>query len=122
MGSKILVLNGPPRAGIEELVHELARAYNCEILSAYAATLSRAPRIIVPDAGFTAELNLLVDTYGADNLLMVHIIRQGCTFHECSRQYVDHPAVDAITMSYEKNLFDIGFLAYLFFELQVKQE
>jgi hypothetical protein len=117
---KVLILNGPPSAGIEAVAQGLAKAHDAEVLSAYAATLSRNPRLIVPDLGFRAELDLLINA--GFELLLIHVIRQGYTFQGCSRGYVDHPDVDAVTINYETGLFDISFIAYLFFELQVKQE
>jgi hypothetical protein len=119
---KVFILNGPPGSGMEDLAQNLARAHGAEVLSAYAATLSRQARCVVPDLGFKNELDLLVNTFGGSNLLMIHIIRQGYTFQGCSRGYVDHPDVDAVSLNYETGLFDVGFIAYLFFELQVKQE
>jgi len=106
---------------VEELLPLLADTYDAVVLSAHTAVRAQYPRIIVGDVGFFSELQLLVDTFGGAALLLVHVVRDGCAFYGDPRSYIDHPAVDAVTISYDRGWFNFSFLAYLFFELQVHQ-
>lgn len=119
--SRALVLNGPPGTNTDVLATALSLKYDAVVLSTMAATLARVPRIIVPDLGFFAELDALVACFGGSHVMMVHVVRDGCTYDHDPRNYVDHPAVDAITVTYteETVMFTVSLIAYLFFELPI---
>ena len=95
----------------------LAAHFDAVVLSTFAATVARPQRIIVPDVGFFEELNLLSTTFGSKNVILVHVIQDGCTFINDPRDYVDHPAIDSVTMTYENLSLSLGLMAFLFFEL-----
>ena len=116
---KILVLNGPPNAGLHNLAVSLRSQFNAAIYSTLAASIIRPARGIVPDVGLVSELKLLVETFGAPNIQIVHVGRDGYTFDGDPREYVDYPAVDAVTVVYdeETNGLTLGLIGYLFFEV-----
>ena len=47
--------------------------------------------VVIPDSGFQCEIEPLCEHYGAENVYMVRIHREGCTFENDSREYVTHP-------------------------------
>ena len=51
--------------------------------------------IVISDSGFVPEANVLIKKYGADNVTLVRIHRQGCTFESVSdsRSYIYIPGV-----------------------------
>lgn len=75
--------------------------------------------MIVFDLGFFEELDMLLRKFGADNVTLVHFVRDGFSFNRDSRNYVDHPSIEAVTIVYDENTitFSLGILAFLFFEL-----
>jgi hypothetical protein len=122
MPSKVLILNGPPNTGTYELAQLLAAKYDAVSLSTYAATLACKPRMIVHDLGFVGELQILLDTFGENNLLMAHLVKDNCTYDRDPRNYVDHPKIEAVTVVVESEniTFTLGLLGFLFFELDNK--
>lgn len=119
MTSKILVLNGPRQANLYELAESLVSKYQVNVLSTLAAILTRPARVVVPDLGLPAELEMLIKTFGAGNIQIVHVVRDGCTFDGDPRQYVDHADVEALTLVYSEqtNGLTLGLVAYIFFEV-----
>lgn len=120
MPSKVLILNGPPNTGTYELAQLLAAKYNAVPLSSYAATIACKPRMIVHDLGFAEELQILLDAFGETDLLIVHLVRDNCTYDRDPRNYVDHPKIEAVTVVVESEsiTFTLGLLGFLFFELK----
>lgn len=57
--------------------------------------------------------------FGSNNVMLVHFVRDGFSFDRDSRNYVDHPSIDAVTIVFQEDTisFSLGLLAYLFFEL-----
>lgn len=51
---------------------------------------AKEPLIIISDMGFPIEVGSLSLMLGADNLLVVQVKREGCTFANDSRGYVRH--------------------------------
>lgn len=47
--------------------------------------------IAVSDSGFKEEAEVLIDEYGADNIFLIHILREGCDFSSDSRNYIYPP-------------------------------
>lgn len=48
---------------------------------------------ICSDLGFNEELEPIVTEFGADNVLLVRIKREGCDFKNDSRSYLKHPDI-----------------------------
>ena len=48
---------------------------------------------ICSDLGFEEELQPLIAAYDADNILIIHIVREGCDFGNDSRSYIKHPDI-----------------------------
>lgn len=121
--SKILILNGPPNAGLQELAGQLQQQFNAITVSTLAAVMIKPSRAIIPDLGLRAELSLLIETFGASNIQIVHVVRDGYTFDRDPREYVDDANVDAITVFYneETNGLTLGLIAYIFFEVAPNQ-
>lgn len=46
--------------------------------------------LLVRDSGFQCEMNPLIDEYGADNVLIVNVMRPGKSFDNDSREWVAH--------------------------------
>lgn len=47
--------------------------------------------VIITDSGFAEEAEVLIERYGADNVALVHIHRDGCDFNGDSRSYLELP-------------------------------
>ena len=43
----------------------------------------------VSDSGFDSEAQVLVDEFGSNNIMLVHLHRDGCTFMNDSRSYIE---------------------------------
>lgn len=54
-------------------------------------TRGKADRVIVSDSGFQAEAMVLIDQFGAENIRLIRLHRDHCTFAGDSRNYVDLP-------------------------------
>lgn len=50
--------------------------------------VSRISHVIVTDSGFRSEATVLIDRFGADNVRLVQIRRDGCSFDGDSRSYI----------------------------------
>jgi hypothetical protein len=50
--------------------------YDCDIL-------------VISDSGFEEEAQVLIDKYGEDNIILIKVQREGCTFDKDSRNYID---------------------------------
>lgn len=53
------------------------------------ATKEPQNNIVLSDSGFTRETRCLIDRYGIENLLLLQMYRDGCTFANDSREYID---------------------------------
>lgn len=51
---------------------------------------------VVTDSGFRPEAEVLIDYFGADQVMIVQVCRQGCTFDADSRAYVNIPGIDTL--------------------------
>lgn len=45
--------------------------------------------VAISDSGFVEEAEVLIDKYGKENILLIRIEREGYTFKEDSRNYID---------------------------------
>lgn len=45
--------------------------------------------VIITDSGFTGEAMVLIERFGAGNVRLIRIHRQGCTFEGDSRSYIE---------------------------------
>lgn len=60
------------------------------------------------DCGFVDEVTPLVDYYGGENILLVRIEADGCSFRGDSRSYIEHPNIpdeNYITLFNKKDEF-----------------
>jgi len=46
--------------------------------------------LLIRDSGFQVEVNELIDIYGAANVYVVNVMRNGCDFSNDSREWVSH--------------------------------
>lgn len=53
-----------------------------------AARASGAPLVVVPDSGFREEAERVVEAFGKDDVLLVRLRREGCSFAGDSRDYI----------------------------------
>lgn len=44
--------------------------------------------ITLSDGGFQCEIAVLSEAYGAENIQIVHLVREGCSFEKDSREYL----------------------------------
>lgn len=68
--------------------------------------------VILSDGGRFAEIAPIIDAFGIDNVLVVHIYRDGCTFEKDIRSYVDAGTKIAVVSNngtkddYKKELYE----------------
>jgi len=69
--------------------------------------------VIVPDSGFVAEAEVLVDRFGPERVRLFHLHRDGCDFANDSRRYIDlsHVGVQATVVDNSGSLLDLRRLA-----------
>lgn len=62
--------------------------------------------IFIPDSGFVSEAEVLIDTFGPDNVLLINLYREGTDFNNDSRNYIDlkHLGVQNIHLYNNGNL------------------
>jgi len=67
-----------------------------------------ASLILVSDSGFTKEAEVLINEFGAENIILVKINRDGCTFEGDSRNYIDltQHGVNTITVNNNGSVID----------------
>lgn len=46
--------------------------------------------VVVSDCGFQEEVDVLIAHFGADNVALVHLLREDTSFQNDSRRYVEH--------------------------------
>ena len=63
--------------------------------------------LAVTDSGFEGEAQVLVDAYGAENVALVRITREGCSFAGDSRGYINIAGVRTYIFCNEGTLFDL---------------
>lgn len=61
------------------------------LLSRNSAWLDTGGVLLIRDGGFQIEINALLDEIIADNIYVVQIHRDGCSFDGDSREWVRHP-------------------------------
>lgn len=49
---------------------------------------------VISDSGFKGEAEVLIEKYGVGNIILIRVQREGCTFNNDSRSYIDLPDVD----------------------------
>lgn len=57
-----------------------------------------ANTFVVSDAGRDEEVEPLIKQFGAKNILIVHIFRDGCSFDNDIRYYITNPRVKRVTL------------------------
>ena len=50
-------------------------------------------RVVITDSGFPEEALCIRDRFGAHNVVLVHLYREGCSFENDSRNYIEIPGV-----------------------------
>lgn len=79
---------------------------NLDFLALTPDHTPKVPLILVSDCGFKEELLPLVRCFGASNILMVHVHREGCTFNNDSRSYVKAGDIQTVpVMSRERGVY-----------------
>lgn len=58
----------------------------------------RSGLFLISDGGFEEEIQPLIDTFGADNILVIRIQREGCSYLGDSRGYIEPQGVTSIDM------------------------
>jgi hypothetical protein len=61
----------------------------------------------ITDSGFAEEGQTLVDRYGADNILLVHVLRPNHDFSGDSRSYIELPNVKTYEFRNDGPIFDL---------------
>lgn len=51
----------------------------------------RADLVLIPDSGFQCEVQPIIDWVGYDKFLVCRVHRDGCSFENDSREWVEHP-------------------------------
>jgi len=59
---------------------------------------------IISDGGFKDEIQFLIDELGSENVLIIQIYRDGCSFDNDSRNYVDDVSCDVIGLNNNSTL------------------
>ncbi len=69
--------------------------FGCQFVR--AAKASGAETVIVPDSGFVEEAEVVAEAFGAKNVRLIRMHREGCTFAGDSRNWIslDHIGVPA---------------------------
>ena len=62
---------------------------------------------LVSDSGFFTEAAVVVDRFGLDNIILVHLERDGYDFTGDSRGYISLPGVRTISFNLGVDLFDL---------------
>jgi len=65
------------------------------------------PVIVTPDGGFDIEVDCLAKAYGSENILVVHLYRDGTSFANDSRSYVKIPGVPFAMLKNNGTLSDL---------------
>lgn len=64
------------------------------------------PIVVVSDGGFNAEIETVIKIFGPNNVMLVHLSREGCTFENDSRSYVTLEDITTIELSNDGELAD----------------
>lgn len=70
---------------------------------------SPARMVVISDSGFATEAAVLVKDFGKDNVLLIHLQRDGCTFEGDSRSYIELDGVTTIEINnrHDKDMYRI---------------
>lgn len=73
-------------------------------------TLHRLPAhiVVISDCGFESELRPVIDAFGRDNLLVLQIDRNGCTFANDSRNWVQIEGVKCVRVDNNGSVEDLA--------------
>ena len=63
--------------------------------------------VVTPDGGFDIEVTCLAKEYGLENILVVHLYRDGTSFANDSRSYVKIPGVPFAMLKNNGTLSDL---------------
>lgn len=86
----------PRQAYIAHSESYLKLLYGKDIFGKIAANrvlYIQEPIIVVTDSGFYDEAMSVINVVGAQNVLLIHVMREGKTFDGDSRSYIDLPGV-----------------------------
>lgn len=95
-------MNGEHLSKRQALIHVsenvIKPTFGDDIFGKLAANTLPEGVVFFSDGGFPDEVQPLADKVGIDNILIVHIHRDGCTFEGDSRDYVDLDGVKTVTV------------------------
>lgn len=90
--SYYLVNNGTPFSPREAMINTsenvLKPLFGKDVFGIMAAKSLEDGVNIFSDGGFPEEVQCILDEVGVDNFMLVHVIREGCSFEGDSRNYV----------------------------------
>ena len=61
-----------------------------------ASQVEHDEKYVISDGGFVEEIEPLIDKVGAENILLVQLVREGCSYRSDSRRYFNGQLVDQI--------------------------
>lgn len=63
--------------------------------------LVKGGAFVISDGGFTEEISALVDSLGAENVSVIRILRDGCTFEGDSRNYFTNAFLEDLGVDFD---------------------
>lgn len=61
-------------------------------------------KYVISDGGFVEEIEPLIDRVGADNILLVQLVREGCSYRSDSRRYFNGQLIESFCAGYESDI------------------
>lgn len=69
----------------------------------------------VSDGGFIEELTPIINTIGADNIILVQLTRDGCDYSSDSRRYFDGDVIEEYALDHQTPINEKHVLSYKFY-------
>lgn len=60
-----------------------------------ASQIKENERYVISDGGFVEEIQPLIDKVGSENILLVQLVREGCSYRSDSRRYFNGRLIDS---------------------------
>lgn len=70
-------------------------------------TNMRHPVVVISDCGFDEEAGALVEAFGKENIAIVHMYREGCSFDNDSRKYVTNTECETFNIYNDGSVTDL---------------
>lgn len=74
-----------------------------------ASKIKYSKDYVISDGGFMDELMPLINKVGCENITLIQLVRDGCTFSSDSRRYFNGKLLDEFVINF-KSEFETGFL------------